>query len=88
MKISSEELGKILVAFGKSLLQSDEGYNESLPPLEPTNAVVTGAFETEMPIETPTAEQSDTTKARIAELSQELATLQNQSGLDLKPIKL
>lgn len=86
MKLSSEELGKILVAFGKSLLQSDEGYNESLPPLSDTPPVtVTGSFEPEARTET---NESDAAQARIAELNQELATLQNQSGLDLKPIKL
>lgn len=105
MEISSKELGKILIAFGKTLLDSQNHEVSHDVETEKTcrevvtgdinggaTSVISGSFEE--PIGTPeTAESGITTndRDRISELEQELAKLQanqNQSGLDLKPIKL
>lgn len=105
MKISSDELGKILIAFGQTLLNS---LNQEVSHAEEnekqcrentagdsggsTAAVVSGSFDG--PVENPAPVCDDNPpndRDRIAELEQELAKLQsnqNQSGLNLKPIKL
>lgn len=105
MEISSKELGKILIAFGKTLLDSQNHEVSHAVETEKTcqevvtgditggaTAVLSGSFEE--PVGTPATAESGTTtndRDRISELEQELARLQatqNQSGLDLKPIKL
>lgn len=116
MEISSKELGKLLMAFGRMLTKegidsmdretnantvssylvnsgnagSDTGssstFTETAPEsCETFDKVTSGTFETENTV------VADSDSQRIAELERELAKLQstqNQSGLDLKPIKL
>lgn len=109
MEISSKELGRILIAFGTTLLGGTGNSNEEVLPIEsrkestiiPTPQItetVVGSFETpdNVKAETSTTTLPDVSlnsdnSNRIAELELELAKLQtqqNQSGLDLKQIKL
>ena len=109
MEISSKELGRILIAFGTTLLGNTGNTNEEVLPVEtskesniiptPQSAeTVVGSFETPDNVKTetgaatlPAVSPDSDSRNRIAELEMELAKLQtqqNQSGLDLKPIKL
>lgn len=95
MKITSEELGKLFVAFGTALMQGTEPVcattdiqtAEHKPETVPADTI-SGSFEEP---KIPVAQTTPTAEARIAELESQLAnfhTQQNQSGLDLKPINL
>jgi hypothetical protein len=97
MKITSEELGKLFVAFGTAMMQGAElpmVAKESMPdntasthPVPDSNTI-SGSFEAPV---VPVTQATPTAEARIAELESQLAnfhTQQNQSGLDLKPINL
>lgn len=89
MKISSEELGKLLVAFGTTLMSSSMQPDVSMistPKEEPQSATITGAFD-----ELPAPNQQPAVEAGTAGMENKLTnfhTQQNQSGLDLKPITL
>ena len=119
MKISSKELGRILIAFGKVLTEegvditenthdgvmahedmgiTDNTGSESsdIGSGSPFTAFADGTTENVDKTTNWTTEAEDTNVVeqrgkRIAELEEQLAKLQssqNQSGLDLKPIKL
>lgn len=98
MKITSEELGKLFVAFGTAMMQGAElpgaaakesmSYNMVSTHPVPDSNTISGSFEEPA---VPAKQATPTAEARIAELESQLAnfhTQQNQSGLDLKPITL
>ena len=105
MKISSDELGRILIAFGQTLLDSlnqevsHTKENEKQCPEDTagdsggsTAAVVSGSFDGQVEnLATVCDNNPPNDRDRIAELEKEIAKLQstqNQSGLNLKQIKL